>query len=130
MKLILERNQRSKGLMGGRHVFAVTFRAEITQEERDLIDKLRLADDVLYESHEIIDPGSGLLGLASRMAMKSQIKTLIVRDLVQGKTIECDTIVEMKHIEHEVADAARNLKDILDTANTFGGREVIDLDAE
>jgi len=127
MKLVLERDQKSKGLMGGKHVFSVTFRAEIGQAERDLIDKLRLADDVLFADGEIIDPGSGLLGLASRMAMKAQIKSINVRELVNGKTIECQSIVEMTQIEAHVKDAAQNLKAILDTAATFGGREVIEL---
>ena len=127
MNLVLERDQHTKGMLGGKHVFSVAFRAEIGQAARDLTDKLRLADDELYASHEIIDPGSGLLGLASRMMMKSQIKSLNVRELVNGKTIECESIVEMKAIEEQVKEAAQNLKAILDTAATFGGREVIEL---
>jgi hypothetical protein len=127
MKLILEREQRSAGMMSKRQVFSVTFRAEVDQKDRDMIDTLKLADDELYSSHDIIDPGAGLLGLASRMAMKNKIKTLNVRELVNGKTIECENIVEMKAVEGQVIEAAENLKAILDTAATFGGREVIEL---
>ncbi|MCK0104258.1 hypothetical protein [Pseudohalocynthiibacter sp. F2068] len=127
MKLILERNQKSAGILSSKQVFQVTFRAEVSEAERGAIDKYKLADDVLYESHEILDPGSGLLGLASRLAMKNQIKTLNVRELVNGKTIACTNIVEMKSIEGQVTQAAQNLKAILDTAATFGGREVIEL---
>lgn len=126
MKLILERNQKSAGLVSRKQQFEVTIRAEISAEERDAIDKYRLADDVLYQSHTV-EGGSGLVGLASRMYLKSQIKSLNVRDLVQGKTIVCNDIVEMKGIEGQVTEAAQNLKVILDTAATFGGREVIDL---
>ena len=127
MKLILEREQRSGGLIKKTQVFAVTFRAEISQAERDAINKYKLADDVLYESHTIDDGGSGLLGLASRMYLNTMIKKVIVRELIDGKTIECNDIVEMKGIEGQVMEAAQNLKIILDTAATFGGREVIEL---
>ena len=48
MKLILEREQRSGGLIKKTQVFAVTFRAEISQVERDAINKYKLADDVLH----------------------------------------------------------------------------------
>ena len=82
---------------------------------------------MLYESHTIDDGGSGLLGLASRMYLGSMIKKVIVRELIDGKTIECNDIVEMKGIEGQVMEAAQNLKIILDTAATFGGREVIEL---
>jgi hypothetical protein len=126
MKLILERAQRTNGMMKKTQVFAVTFRAEISQTERDAINKYKLADDVLYESYEV-EGGSGLLGMASRAYHNSMIKKVIVRELIEGKTIECSDIVEMKGIEAQVLEAAQNLKIILDTAATFGGREVIEL---
>ena len=127
MKLILEREQRVSGIMRKTQVFAVTVRAEISQRERDAINKYSLADDVLYESHTIDDGGSGLLGLASRAYLNTMIKKVVVRELIEGKTIECSDIVEMKGIEAQVLEAAQNLKIILDTAATFGGREVIEL---
>jgi hypothetical protein len=127
MKLILERSQRSGGILGNRQVFVLTVRAEISQAERDAINKYRLADTVLYQSHEIVDKGSGLLGLASRLYLGSMIKKLIVRELVEGKTFECADIVEMKGIEGQIMEAAQTFKTILDTAATFGGREVIEL---
>jgi len=126
MKLILERNQKSGGIVSRKQVFEVTFRAEVSAEERTAIDKYKLADDVLYQSHEVAG-GSGLVGLASRMYLKSMIQSLNVRDLVNGKTIQCNDIVEMKGIEEQIKEAAQNLKIILDTAATFGGREVIEL---
>jgi len=127
MKLIIEREQRTAGLINKKQVFAVTFRAELSQTEREAINKYLLADEILYASHTVIDEGSGLLGLASRLKFSSMIKTLNVRELVKGKTIECGEIVEMKGVEEQVLEAAQNFKLILDTAATFGGREVIEL---
>ncbi len=127
MKLILERQQRTSGMMKKTQVFAVKFRAQISQQERDAINRYSLADDVLYESETIVDEGSDLLGLASRVYMNSMIKKVVVRELIEGKTIECGDIVEMKGVEGQVLQAAKNLKVILDTAATFGGREVIEL---
>jgi len=127
MKLILEREQRMAGLINKKQVFAVTFQAELSQTEREAINKYLLADEVLYESHELLDEGTGLLGLASRLKFSAILKTLNVRDLVKGKTIECGDIVEMKGVEEQVLEAAQNFKLILDTAATFGGREVIEL---
>lgn len=127
MKLILERSQRSAGLLSSKHVFSLKVQAEVSQAERDLIDKLNLADDILYQSHDITDPGSGILGLASRMYINTKIDKLTVRDLIKGKTFEAQSIVEMKGLEGQIMEAAQNLKLILDAAATFGGREVIEL---
>lgn len=127
MKLILERNQRSKGMMSKTQVFSVTFRAEVSEKEKEMINTLSLADDILYDNYDEVDPGSGLLGLASRMTGGPQSIEINVRDLVNGKTVEVPNIVQMKAIEEQVKSAAANLKAILDTAATFGGREVIEL---
>ncbi|MEQ8694457.1 MAG: hypothetical protein RIC85_03915 [Gammaproteobacteria bacterium] len=128
MKLIIERGQRTGGLMTKKAVFFITVRADISQVERERINQYKLADIELYASGEIVDRGSGLLGLASRMVMKAQIKTMLVRDLVEGKSFESDNIIEIISIEDTIMAAAKNFKEILDVSATFGGRVVIDLD--
>jgi len=127
MKLILERSQRAGGVLSNKNIFTLKVQAEVSQAERDLINKLSLADDVLYQSHEIVDPGSGIVGLAWRMYTNAKIDKLIVRELVNGKTFEAENIVVMKGLEGQIMEAAQNLKLILDAAATFGGREIIEL---
>lgn len=126
MKLVLERNQKTTGMMGKKQVFSVMFRAEISQEERDAINKYKFADDLLYQSHDV-DGGSGIIGAVSRAYLRSKIKSINVRDLVGGKTIECDDIGEMLEVEGQVVEAAGSLKLILEAAMTFGGRHIIEV---
>ena len=68
MKLLLRRDQKS-GLIG-KITFTLAVRAELADEEKNNIKKYKLGDTMLYERAKIIDPGSGLLGLASRLAFK------------------------------------------------------------
>lgn len=125
MKLLLRRDQRS-GMLG-KMVFSLDVRADITPEEKAAIDKYKLGDTILYESHTI-EGGSGLLGIASRMAINSTVRVSVtVRDLAGGKRIECKDIVEMLAIEEHVREAARLFADVLNAAKHFGGEEVVEL---
>lgn len=126
MKLLLRRDQRS-GMLGGKPVFSLDVRAELAAEERDAISKYKLGDTVLYESSTMLDRGSGLLGLASRMAHSAITLTLTVKDLADGKRIECKDIVEMLAIEEYIREGARVFADILNAARHFGGEEVVEL---
>ena len=126
MKIVLERNQKSTGMMTTKQVFSVAFRAEVSQEERDAINKYKLADEVLYQSHDV-QGGSGITGMLQRAYMRSKIKSISVRDLVNGKTIECDDITEMLEVEAQVVEAAGGLKNVLEAALTFGGRHIIEV---
>ena len=82
MKLILSRNQKSSGLLSKTVTFYLDVRADLTQEERANIQKYKLGDSILYERGTITDPGSGLLGLASRVAFKAMNISISVADLV------------------------------------------------
>jgi hypothetical protein len=125
MYLILRRDQRSS--LMGKVVFQLDVRAEITQEEYDSIGRYRLADTVLYTKGEIVDPGSGLLGLASRLAFKAMNISVTVNDLVRGKRIECRDIVEMLAVEEQITQAAMTFKRVLNAAVQFGGEEAIEI---
>lgn len=126
MKIVLERNQRSAGMMGKRNIFSVAFRAEITQQQRDAINKYQLGAMVLYQSGEALG-GTGIMGAVSRAYLRSKIKSLSVNDLVSGKTIECDDIAEMLEVEAQVVEAATALKSYLEAASTFGGRHIVEV---
>jgi len=127
MKLLIRRNQRS-GLIG-KIVFTLEVRADLTPEERAAIDKYKLGDSVLYEKNTMTDSGSGLLGLASRVAFKAMNMSVSVKDLAQGKKLECKDIVEMLAVEDQIKEAGRTFNAVLHAALHFGGEEVIDLAA-
>jgi hypothetical protein len=125
MKLLLRRDQKS-GLIG-KITFTLAVRAELTDEEKTNIEKYKLGNTMLYERDKIIDPGKGLLGLASRLAFKMMNISVSVDDLSGGKKIDCKDIVEMLAVEDQIKEAAQTFKSVLEAAATFGGEEVIEL---
>lgn len=123
MKLLLRRDQKS-GFTGGMS-FVLSVRADLTDTERTNISKYKLGKTMLYTKAEITDPGSGLLGLASRMAFKAMNISISVDDLAMGKRVECKDILEMLSVEEQIKEAFRTFKNVLEAAATFGGEEVI-----
>jgi hypothetical protein len=125
MKLLLRRNQKS-GMMGG-ITFTLDVRADISPEERRSIDKYKLGKTLLYTRGEMVDPGKGLLGLASRLAFKMTNISVTVDDLAHGKRIDVKDIVEMLAVEEQIKEAARTFKQVLQAAAHFGGEEIVEL---
>lgn len=127
MKLLLRRDQRGGMLGMGAPVFMLDVRAELTPEEQQSVGKYKLGKTVLYTRGELVDKGSGLLGLASRAAFKMMNISVSVDDLAGGKRIECKDIVEMIAVEDQIKEAATTFKAVLQTAAHFGGEEVVQL---
>lgn len=125
MNLLLRRDQRSS--LMGKVIFQLDVRAEITQTEYDSIQRYRLGDAILYTKHEMADRGSGLLGLASRMAFYAMNISVSVGDLANGKRIECKSILEMLAVEEQIKEAAVTFKHVLNACIHFGGEEVIEI---
>lgn len=125
MKLLLRRDQRN-ALIGNKPVFSLTVRADLSTEEKANIAKYKLGETSLYASHEITG-GSGLLGVASRLAYKAMTISISVNDLANGKKVECKDIVEMLAVEDQVREAAKTFMAVLDAAARFGGEEVVEL---
>lgn len=124
MKLLLRRDQKPAMVMGS-PTFVLDVRAEITPEEKAAIDKYKLGKTVLYERNTLVDKGSGLLGLASRMAFKMMNLSVSVNDLAGGKRIECKDVVEMLAVENQIKEACQTFKDVLVACAHFGGEEVV-----
>lgn len=124
MKLLLRRDQRP-GLLG-KMIFTLDVRADLSADEKERIRKYKLGDTELYASHQIVG-GSGLLGVASRLAYKAVTLTVSVRDLESGKRIEVKDVVELLAIEEHIRQAAQTFKEVLDAASHFGGEEVLEL---
>ena len=125
MKLLLRRDQKSGFI--GKITFILTVRAELTNEEKNNIQKYKLGDTMLYERMTMTEKGSGLLGVASRLAFKMMNLTVSVEDLSDGKKIDCKDIVEMLAVEDQIKEAAQTFKNVLEAATSFGGEEVIEL---
>lgn len=125
MKLLLRRDQRSS--LVGKIVFTLDVRAELSPDELSNIKRYRLGDTVLYASHEMTDRGSGLLGVASRLAFKAITLTITVGDLASGKRVEAKDVVELLAIEEHIREAAMTFKQVLDAASHFGGEEVVEI---
>ena len=126
MKLLLRRDQKS-GLIGGVS-FSLSVRADLSPDEKKNIDKYKLGKTVLYTQGALVDSGSGLLGLASRLAFKAMNISVSVDDLTDGKRIECKDIVEMLAVEDQIKEASKTFKLVLEAAATFGGEEVVALE--
>ena len=125
MKLLLRRDQRS-GMLG-KVVFTLAVRADLSSEERSNIAKYKLGETVLYEKNSLADPGSGLLGLASRVAFRAMNISVSVNDLADGKKIDCKDIIEMLAVEDQIKIAAQTFAQVLSAAANFGGEEVMEL---
>ena len=125
MKLLLRRDQKSSML--GKVTFTLSVRAELSEEEKANIKKYKLGETMLYEKMKTLDPGSGLLGVASRMAFKMINLTISVNDLEKGKEVEVKDIVEMLAVEEQIKEAAQTFRAVLNAASEFGGEEVIEL---
>lgn len=125
MKLLLRRDQKTNML--GKVIFIVSVRAELSDEEKTNTKKYKMGDILLYERSKIIDPGSGLVGLASRLAFKMINLTISVNDLENGKQVECKDILEMLAVEEQIKEAAQNFRNVLSAATTFGGEEILEI---
>ena len=88
MELLLRRDQKVGMLGMGSVIFALEVRARLTSAEQQNITRYKLGKTILYTKNEIIDPGKGLIGLASRLAFKALNISVSVDDLTGGKRIE------------------------------------------
>lgn len=111
----------------GKITFTLDVRAELSDDEKSNIKKYKLGETMLYERATLADKGSGLLGVASRLAFKMLNLSISVDDLSKGKQIDCKDIVEMLAVEDQIKEAAQTFKNVLQAAATFGGEEVVEL---
>jgi len=150
MQLKLKRSQRAGGIMGGKVLFGLDARAELTPDEQTLVRKYNLGKLVVYDSDArkknaesayghfddaANTPGYGgssaarslwknARGLASAAMMALSLR-VTVDSLVSGQHIECKELDELLGAEAAILDACKSLKAYLETALTFDGREEV-----
>lgn len=126
MKLLLRREQKTS--IWGLTTFVLSVRADFTPDERDNIQKYRLGSNVLYSRQEVTDPGSGILGLVSRLAIHAMNISVTVAELLPGKRLEFKTIEEMAFVENELKAACEHLKSAIGASAGYGGEEIMTLE--
>ena len=150
MQLKLKRSQRSGGIMGGKVIFGLDARADLSADEQGLVKKYGLGKLAVYDSearkkHQgaayghfddaVNAQGFGLSsagkslwknarGIASAAMMALSLR-VTVDSLVSGQNIECKDLDELLGAEAAILDACKNLKAYLETALTFDGREEV-----
>ena len=144
MQLKLKRSQRAGGMMGGKVLFALDARADLSPDEKSLVQKYKLGNLIVYDSDarkkhteagyghfdEATNSGVGrslwknARGLASAAMMALSLR-VTVEGLMSGQHIECKDLDELLGAEAAILDACKSLKNYLETALTFDGREEV-----
>ena len=150
MQLKLKRSQRAGGLTGGKVFFALDARADLSPDEKSLVQKYKLGNLVVYDSearkkhagsaYGHFDDAANVSGLEVSSAARSlwrnargsasaAIMALSLRvtvdSLMGGQHIECKELDELLGAEAAILDACKSLKNYLETALTFDGREEV-----
>lgn len=135
MRLFFRRSQRTSGVFSSTPVFALDARIELTEEERQLIQKYHLNKEVLYSSENAQRHAaattdalndSSFRGLAKAALSSARLALSLkctVESLVKGQHIECNDVGELIAAESAITDAAHTLKGYLEAAVSFDGRE-------
>lgn len=127
VKLLLRRDQRAGGMLGGKAIFVLHVRADMTPEERAAIAKYKLGDTMLYARERVRVEEESVKGLAKAWLKHALNLTIHAKDLADGKTIECKDIMEMMAAEEQVKEAALAFAAMLRAATHFGGEEVVEV---
>jgi hypothetical protein len=134
MKLKLQRSQRTTGFRGI-PVFQLHAIADVTPEERAMIGRYGLGNNIVYASEQWQNNtaiaqagGTGkvgfLRGIAAAAAAGLSLK-ITVNDLINGKQVECKSLDELLGTEDAVITGCQTLKTYLEAAATFDGREIL-----
>jgi hypothetical protein len=114
MKLFIKRDQKAQtGILGGHKgmTFLLSYRIELTPEEKALVDKYKA------ENHPLT---------FGRDREGKQIPKDTVSSLMRGGTDEVKDITVLLNNEEILKDACKNFKILLNVMATFGGEEIVD----
>ena len=133
MQLVLTKTEAKRGLMGGKTMFVLTAKVAINDEERKAIHHFRLEGAVFYKSEaEEHGPRQYIgadkaLGLASRLLFKQSAISIDGLSLVNGLTLENESLLHLLDLEERVKQAASLFAIVTAKAITFLGEEKLDL---
>jgi len=104
MQLKIKRSMEMKGLVSKKPVFGINFRADYTDEERAAINAYNLGGDLVLQKDKL---------------------NVTVKSLKDGHYLECPDLANLIDTEDEIEKACKNLKNYLDVAKTFDGRDIV-----
>ncbi|HMO52738.1 MAG TPA: hypothetical protein PKE26_16230 [Kiritimatiellia bacterium] len=119
MKLKVTRNQVDmKGLFGGHKGvrFSITAKADVTPEEKELIEHYKMGDQVLARWEP------------DREKDKTFDGTLSVQSLLNGRTVESESLGKLQELEEQVIEGCKKLKGYLAVARSFGNEVELDIE--
>lgn len=90
--------------------FSLQCRVELSEKERDLVDRYRVADHVL----------------TWREQGDRQVPGLTIQDIVRGTAQEVDEVTTLLSNEEVIKSACQEFKTLLEVMATFGGEEIIE----
>lgn len=111
MQLKLKRSQQMKGLISKSAHFEIGFRVQFTPEEKALIEKYKLGDQVLAEINLTGEENQGW--------------HLTCNAAERGSTVSCKSVGALQKAESSIRGGCEQLKTYLAVAETFDGREVV-----
>lgn len=127
MKLLLRRDQKPGMLGMGKITFLLDVRAQLTEDEQANVKKYKMGDTLLYSQKEIQDKSQTIGGSLSMIAKSMMNLTISVKDLAEGKRVECKDILEMLAAEEQIKQACQTFAQVLRAAATFGGEEIVEI---
>ncbi len=131
MRLKLQRKQEQKGLMSKSVSFLLYAKVDLTEQEQHCVSKYKLGGQIIYDSEQFkknIEAGASSSNTAARLARLAMAKMsmqVTVKSLQDGQTITCSTLDEVIGAERAILDACEALKNYLEVAETFDGREEV-----
>ncbi len=117
MRLTIRRNQADvKGLLGGHKGvrFSLFGQVAVGDAERGLIDRYKVGEHILAEYE----------GCIGREATTFHVS---VNNLINGSTVETDSINTLLELEAKLKEGCGNLKTLLEVMATFGGEEAFEI---
>ncbi len=129
MKLILQKSQKTSGMIKKSITFELFAQSILSQEEKHNVETYGLGPTVIYNSENSrkhLDAGRGssnIIGMLGRLAMSKMSLNVSVNSLMQGQTIPCSSLDEVIAAEAAIKESCENLKGYLEIAATFDGRK-------
>ncbi len=130
MRLILNRGQKTTGMMSKSVLFQLTARVELDEVEQGALAKYKFGKDLVYSKENVAPSSYGDRnswgGIARNLSAAAMNLQLTVDGLINGRTIECKSIAEMMDVEDTIKQGCEVLKGMLEACQTFEGETVLD----
>jgi hypothetical protein len=135
MQLKIKRSQKSTMLMG-KAIFCLDVRAEYSESEWGDITRYNLHKEPVYssaaarrrfEASEAARDGTmaGGLDAFGHALLGAMNLNITVESLGRGHHIECKSLEEMVACENALIESCKSVREFLDIAATFDGREMV-----